>query len=73
MELLHKELTGKIIKRYYAVYNFMSHDYPEFIYKNAMIYELENAGIQCSTYKEKLVGIQKLSNGIKRKLSHISK
>lgn len=67
MELLFKELTGKIIGAYYKVYNAMSHNYPEYIYENSMICELRNMGIQCSSqdkyqifYKEKLIGVQKL-------------
>ncbi|MFQ6059232.1 MAG: GxxExxY protein [Anaerolineae bacterium] len=36
-ELLHKDLTHRIIGTYYAVYNKLSQTYPEFIYERAMI------------------------------------
>lgn len=41
-ELLHRELTNKIIRVYYDVYNGLSRTYPEFIYENAMMRDLAN-------------------------------
>lgn len=66
-ELLHKELTHTIIAAYYEVFNHTSRTYPEYIYERAMIEELRRQGISASrqdehriTYKDKLVGLQKL-------------
>jgi len=66
-ELLHKELTGTIIGAYYEVYNNTSRTYPEYIYEQAMMYELRQRGIPCTRqeeyqilYKGCLVGVQQL-------------
>jgi len=66
-ELLHRELTGKVIRVYYDVYNGLSRTYPEFIYENAMMRDLARCGIECSRqdeykvfYKDWLVGAQRL-------------
>ena len=66
-ELLHRELTDKIIRVYYDVYNGLSRTYPEFIYENAMMWDLARRRIQCTRqdeyqifYKEWLVGVQRL-------------
>ena len=66
-ELLHHQLTEKIIRAYYNVYNGLSRTYPEFIYENAMIQELQHSRITCVRqeeysifYKEWLVGKQRL-------------
>ena len=66
-ELLHRELTGKILRAYYNVYNGLSRTYPEFVYENAMMRELTESGVHCIQqpqyqiyYKEWLVGLQRL-------------
>lgn len=66
-ELLHRDLTKKIIGAYYDVYNGLSRTYPEFIYENAMMRELCRRGLNCKRqdeypiyYKEWLVGKQRL-------------
>ena len=66
-ELLHKDLTGRIIGVYYAVYNKLGQTYPEFIYERAMIALLDSLGIPCIRqseyeirYKDCLVGVQRL-------------
>jgi GxxExxY protein len=66
-QLLHKDLTGRIIGTYYTVFNKLSQSYPEFIYERAMTLSLERQGIRCSRqdepeiwYKERLVGLQRL-------------
>lgn len=66
-ELLHRDLTGRIIGVYYTVYNKLSQTYPEFIYERVMIALLERLGIRCVQqgeyeirYKEWLVGVQRL-------------
>lgn len=66
-KLLHAELTGKIIKAYYRVYNGLSQTHPEFIFERAMIRVLEKMSVPCVQqdqyqifYKEMLVGLQRL-------------
>jgi GxxExxY protein len=66
-ELLHKDLTEKIISVYYKLYNGLSHTYPEFIYERAFSEQLRKLGIQVIRqdeyqifYKDKLMGIQRL-------------
>src|SRR4029079_13518780 len=65
--LIHKDLTQRIIGVYYDVYNGLSQDYPQFIYERAMIADLRHLDIACSRqdeyeiwYKDWLVGRQKL-------------
>jgi len=53
-ELLHRELTDKIIRVYYDVYNGLSRTYPEFIYENAMMQDLARRGIECSRQDDAL-------------------
>ena len=64
-KLLHADLTRQIIGVYYSVYNGLSRTYPEYIYENAMMAELERLGIHCVRqddyaiiYKDYLVGRQ---------------
>jgi len=64
-ELLHAQLTRKIIGVYYDVYNGTGRTYPEFIYERAMVADLLRAGIHCTrqpkyevVYKDKIVGQQ---------------
>ena len=45
MELLHKELTEKIIRGFYNVYNELGHGFLEKVYENAMKIELESLGL----------------------------
>jgi len=56
MSLLKKELTGKIIKAYYTVYNKLGSGFLEGVYENAMMIELEKMGL----YAEKQVPIKVL-------------
>jgi GxxExxY protein len=39
--LKHSELTGKIIKAFYTVYNTLGHGFLEKVYENAMFVELQ--------------------------------
>lgn len=41
-ESLHRELTGKIIGAYYAVFNGLSRTYPEFLFENVMVKVLQS-------------------------------
>jgi GxxExxY protein len=42
--LLHKEITDKILKAYYEVYNELGYGFLEKVYQNAMYLELKNLG-----------------------------
>ena len=66
-DLLHAEITQQILGAYFDVYNGLGHNYPEFIYENAMIRDVERRGVQCKRqdeykvyYKGQLVGVQRL-------------
>ncbi|MCU0443827.1 MAG: GxxExxY protein [Microscillaceae bacterium] len=63
MELLHKEITDKVLKIFYQVYNELGFGFLERVYQNAMYYELKAQGLTCETekaikvyYKNLLVG-----------------
>jgi len=63
MELLHKNLTEKIIKAFYNVYNELGYGFLEKVYENALYYELSLMGLNCQkqrpigvNYKDKNVG-----------------
>ena len=43
--LKHSELTKKIIKSYYDVYNSLGYGFLERVYENAMFYELQKKGL----------------------------
>lgn len=67
MKLLHKETTGKIIGVYYDVYNGTGRNYPEYIFENAMLGDLQALRLPCRRqdeyrifYKDRLVGVQQL-------------
>lgn len=47
MELLHKEITDKILRSFYTAYNQLGFGFLEKIYENAMIIELKKAGLSC--------------------------
>ena len=46
--LKHAEITEKIIKAYYTVYNTLGYGFLEKVYENAMIIELRKNGLACS-------------------------
>ena len=50
-ELLHKELTGAILKLYYEVYNELGYGFLERVYQNAMYYELKANGYKVEAQK----------------------
>ena len=63
MELLHKDITDKIIKAFYHVYNELGYGFLEKVYQNALFIELVAMGLYCQKqkqikvyYKEQLVG-----------------
>ena len=47
MELLHKDLTDKIIQVFYKVYRELGYGFLEKVYHNAMLIELTLQGISC--------------------------
>lgn len=51
MNLLHQDLTQKIIKAYYAVYNTLGYGFLERVYENAMLIELEEMGLSAIQQK----------------------
>jgi len=50
-ELLHKELTSKIINCFYTVYNTLGFGFLEKVYENAMILELRKQGMLAEKQK----------------------
>jgi GxxExxY protein len=52
MELLHKDLSEKIIKCYYKVYNTLGYGFLEKVYENAMIVHFEREKIKAEQQKE---------------------
>lgn len=47
MELQHKEITDKILRAFYTVYNTLGFGFLEKVYENAMIIELRKLGLAC--------------------------
>jgi GxxExxY protein len=45
----HKELTEKIIKAFYTVYNKLGYGFLEKVYENAMMIELKKEGISAAS------------------------
>lgn len=63
MSMLHEELTSKIIKAFYNVYNQLGYGFLERVYENAMMIELDELGLLMKQqepikviYKEQMVG-----------------
>ena len=63
MELIHKDITDKILKAFYQVYNTLGYGFLEKVYENALLYELSLMGLFCEKqrpidvyYKERKVG-----------------
>jgi len=50
-ELLHKELTNKILSCFYTVYNTLGFGFLEKVYENAMMIELTKQGIRAEKQK----------------------
>lgn len=46
INFLHSDITEKIIKAYYNVYNTLGYGFLEKVYENAMIIELTNLGLE---------------------------
>jgi len=43
--MLHQEITGKILKAFYSVYNDLGYGFLEKVYENALIHELRKMGL----------------------------
>lgn len=63
IELFHKDITDKILKCFYEVYNRLGYGFLEKVYKNSLNFELQNSGTICELekkinvyYKENLMG-----------------
>lgn len=61
--LKHRDITDKIIRSYYTVYNALGHGFLESVYRNSMAVELARAGLQVQTetpidvyYRDGIVG-----------------
>ena len=51
MEHLHKDITEKIIKAFYNVYNILGYGFLEKVYENAMMLELSSMHLICERQK----------------------
>ena len=63
MEYLHKDLTDKIIKVFYKVYNELGYGFLEKVYENAMMIELKNNDLYCVNQKPIKVYYEKIEVG----------
>jgi len=43
----HSEITSKIIKSFYSVYNKLGYGFLEKVYENALVLELKKSGLNC--------------------------
>lgn len=55
MELLHKQLTEKIIGAFYLVYNTLGYGFLERVYENAICIELRRLGLNVERQKQIVV------------------
>ncbi len=51
MKYLHQDLTEKIIKAYYNVYNELGYGFLEKVYENALMIELKSLELSCEKQK----------------------
>ena len=49
--MLEKELTSKIIKSFYNVYNILGYGFLEIVYERAMVIELNKIDLKCERQK----------------------
>ncbi len=52
MELLNKDITDKIIKAFYNVYNELGYGFLEKVYQNALFLELIAMGLACEKQRQ---------------------
>lgn len=55
MKYLHQDLTEKIIRGYYNVYNELGYGFLEKVYENSLMIELKSFGLDCEKQKPILV------------------
>ncbi len=48
---LHSEISNKIIKAFYTVYNTLGYGFLEKVYENSMMIELRKTGVDCEQQK----------------------
>ncbi len=63
-ELLHQELSGRIINCFFTVYNTLGYGFLEKVYENAMMIELRKNGIKAQKQKPIRVFYERESVGI---------
>lgn len=51
-KILHQEITEKIIKGFYSVYNTLGHGFLEKVYENAFAIELRKLGLHAEQQKK---------------------
>lgn len=51
-ELLYKDITDRIIKAFYEVYNELGYGFLEKVYENALFLELSTLGLICEKQKK---------------------
>jgi GxxExxY protein len=52
MDYLHSDLTDKILRAYYLVYNKLGYGFLESVYHNSMMIELKKLGLKCEKEKK---------------------
>lgn len=52
MYLIHKEITDRIIKTFYDVYNELGHGFLEKVYQNSLFLELKKRGFNVEAQKK---------------------
>ena len=62
-EYLYRDLTEKIIKCFYSVYDELGYGFLESVYESALIVELENIGLKIEAQKELEVFYKSVSVG----------
>lgn len=50
--MLEKDLTNKIIKAFYHVYNTLGYGFLEKVYENSLLLELQKSGLCCEKQKK---------------------
>ncbi len=51
MDILYKEISDKILRAFYNVYNTLGYGFLEKVYENAMFIELKILGMKCERQK----------------------
>ncbi|MFI5171198.1 MAG: GxxExxY protein [Chitinophagales bacterium] len=61
--LLHSDLTWKIIKAFFTVYNSLGYGFLEKVYENAMVIELRNMGLKVDQQQSIIVYYENIPVG----------